>query len=420
MTYKINIYFNNNILNSNLEDFILQIKNNFELEHHRLVFFNNLGIEEFDALSINSYLELNIKHNKSFENVFDNFLNLFNFVDSYHIIENKSNNKDYIYIKSIDIDNLIDEIDKIYYIRSKLQKYTLSIDNKEKLSYSNLLKDLSLTKYNLKYKALSLRIIDIEYELDKIKNTITAEAKTYSLDFNINFKYEDIKIDKIIFYKIKSSIIDLLLLIVSKAKSASIPKKLTLNFEIYQNFNEIYFEIYSSLSLNYITKYINNPSTHIEEDMKYISNINTLKSIGKVYINEEDKFILKIEPEFLILNALIVENNRNYYAIDINQISSIHEINQGEILNIDSKEYFTINGINYPILNKSKELNKIICVKINNQHFALLVSKILYKEEIYVRKFDNFNNKYIGDSLLKDTKKALVINLKGYIWGAYE
>ena len=68
-----------------------------------------------------------------------------------------------------------------------------------------------------------------------------------------------------------------------------------------------------------------------------------------------------------------------------------------------------------PILNSVTNPKFAIQICIKLQNFILLVNDVLYEEKIFVRPIENDNNNFIGECLLKDTKKAYILNLASYL-----
>lgn len=90
------------------------------------------------------------------------------------------------------------------------------IKDDKKDSYYKLIKNLSLTKYELKNETFNLRLIDIEYDINAIQNSLVEFAKNLGIDLQFTFDTHKNRIDKIVYFNIKPSLVALLYSFVSE------------------------------------------------------------------------------------------------------------------------------------------------------------------------------------------------------------
>ncbi len=433
MKYKLTVHIKKNIdiSDTNITKFITEIEEKFEILEKECKFFNKIPIEEYNPNILNCFLEYIINTNDNiFEKMIKDFLATFNFIENYTlVIKNEvAKSKEMVQVTLTQISNLVNDIDKLFYIRCSLQDIAEHLPDNERQKYTKLLKELSLTKYHLKSSAFNLRVTNLFFEFSKIETRLLEYAKSFGIELNFKYDIKDIKLDKLIYYKLKPVLVDFLYTIINNEidKRDKLIKYETLDIDVKfkQDFNKLRVYIYSNhISDNKIYSRIFTDdfielSTNEEQREQELILLNVYKSIkdlGKIKLVEDNTLIFSIKLDFLMLEALIIRNDMGYYAIDTNLVKEISDFNKEKIVNINNILYYNKNGIHLPILNECKNTKNIITVKIKNQNFAFLTKEVLYEEEIYVRPFKNYSKEYIGDCLLKDTKKALVVNLKSYI-----
>lgn len=432
MLYKLTITFKKDydIEKINILDFFKNIKESFNVISKEYVFLdNNVSFNDYVPDKINCFLEFIISFDgNNIDELIKKFLSDFDFILDYILIKlsEVESKKDEFSINSSQINNLVNNIDKLFYIRKDLQEMSKFIRKDKKDEYYRLIKNLSLTKYYLKDETFNLRMINVTNELQNIQSRLVEYAKTFGIDFQLNYDINNtITMDKILFFAIKPSLISLLYAFIheeNEKRQRNIEKKefiVSINF--IQDFNKIKIiinnpNIQNNLAYTNIAK---NDFYSIKENELELSFLNYKHIIeskdGRLYIDEDSNIVTKLPLNFLTLNCYIIKTALGYFAIDKTKVINVFKYNKDNVVSINNVKYFKISSFEMPILNSVTNPKFAIQICIKLQNFILLVNDVLYEEKIFVRPIENDNNNFIGECLLKDTKKAYILNLASYL-----
>lgn len=432
MLYKLTITFKKDydIEKINILDFFKNIKESFNVISKEYVFLdNNVSFNDYVPDKINCFLEFIISFDgNNIDELIKKFLSDFDFILDYILIKlsEVEIKKDEFSINSSQINNLVNNIDKLFYIRKDLQEMSRFIRKDKKDEYYRLIKNLSLTKYYLKDETFNLRMINVTNELKNIQSRLVEYAKTFGIDFQLNYDINNtITMDKILFFAIKPSLISLLYAFIheeNEKRQKNIEKKefiVSINF--IQDFNKIKIiinnpNIQNNLAYTNIAK---NDFYSIKENELELSFLNYKHIIeskdGRLYIDEDSNIVTKLPLNFLTLNCYIVKTALGYFAIDRTKVINVFKYNKNNVVSVNTIKYFKISSFEMPILNSVTNPKFAIQICIKLQNFILLVNDVLYEEKIFVRPIENDNNNFIGECLLKDTKKAYILNLASYL-----
>lgn len=432
MLYKLTITFKKDydIEKINILDFFKNIKESFNVISKEYVFLdNNVSFNDYVPDKINCFLEFIISFDgNNIDELVKKFLSDFDFILDYILIKlsEVESKKDEFSINSSQINNLVNNIDKLFYIRKDLQEMSRFIRKDKKDEYYRLIKNLSLTKYYLKDETFNLRMINVTNELQNIQSRLVEYAKTFGIDFQLNYDINNtITMDKILFFAIKPSLISLLYAFIheeNEKRQKNIEKKefiVSINF--IQDFNKIKI-IINNPNIQYNLAYTNiakNDFYSIKENELELSFLNYKHIIeskdGRLYIDEDSNIVTKLPLNFLTLNCYIIKTALGYFAIDKTKVINVFKYNKNNVVSINTVKYFKISSFEMPILNSVTNPKFAIQICIKLQNFILLVNDVLYEEKIFVRPIENDNNNFIGECLLKDTKKAYILNLASYL-----
>lgn len=432
MLYKLTITFKKDydIEKINILDFFKNIKESFNVISKEYVFLdNNVSFNDYVPDKINCFLEFIISFDgNNIDELVKKFLSDFDFILDYILIKlsEVESKKDEFSINSSQINNLVNNIDKLFYIRKDLQEMSRFIRKDKKDEYYRLIKNLSLTKYYLKDETFNLRMINVTNELQNIQSRLVEYAKTFGIDFQLNYDINNtITMDKILFFAIKPSLISLLYAFIheeNEKRQRNIEKKefiVSINF--IQDFNKIKI-IINNPNIQYNLAYTNiakNDFYSIKENELELSFLNYKHIIeskdGRLYIDEDSNIVTKLPLNFLTLNCYIIKTALGYFAIDKTKVINVFKYNKDNVVSINNVKYFKISSFEMPILNSVTNPKFAIQICIKLQNFILLVNDVLYEEKIFVRPIENDNNNFIGECLLKDTKKAYILNLASYL-----
>lgn len=458
--YIVELYFKDNI---GLNDIRYQDIDKFISENCRIlkrdyIFNENISLEHYDPFKLYSYIRYEVEY---FDKYLSSQIELF---EEIKMIKYKSklNNQESNNINvSIDqINHIIEKIDDMYYIRKNLNKFTKYIDNNTKRNeFLKELKQLSTLKYDLKRETFSLRIIDIKKELFNIEKTIKEYISLLGLNVKFIINYNDIKIDKTLFDKIKETLIDVLhnsVLSFFESKKLNINDEISFLLElivkqekynliieinekgnnvdinkIYNNalkakilnVNETYTEkdiLLTMLNKNYI-----NALDDLEEKEK-IMNFIKLNNIidelnGKISIDTQENlitYLINIPFKILFIYGLVFTEQNKTYVINTEYIVDTFEFNKENISNLNGYNYYKYKGNNIEYIKLPIDVDEEsrigLLVKTNNKFTIIDVNKKHYFEDLFFNK--NIDSKiYMGEVLLKSVKKAKILNIESII-----
>ncbi|CAM3067544.1 hypothetical protein [Streptobacillus ratti] len=421
------------------------------------IFYENVKLEYYNPFKLYSYVKYEVMN---FDKNINTQLGLFyeiKLVKFRTKVSNEETNNINVSIEQIN--NIIEKIDDIYFIRKDLNKFTKYIDDKKKNDFLKELKLLSTLKYDLKRETFSLRIIDIKREMYSIEKIIKEYISLLGLNIKFNINHNDIKIDKTMFDKIKEALIDVLhnsVLSFFETKNSNIndeenytlelnlkQKKYNLIIEIVEkgnkvdinsiynnaikanilNSNETYSEkdiLLSILNKNYI-----NALEDLEEKekiMNFIKINNVIEELdGKVEISHVDdvmKFNINIPFKILFINGFVFSEMNKTYVINTEYIVDSFDFDNKNVSNLNGYNYYMYknNNIEYiklPIEIEEKDRLGLL-IKTNNKYTIVDVNKKHYFEDIFFNK-DEKSKIYMGEVLLKSVKKAKILNLESII-----
>ena len=469
LVYNLNVFFYENYDFEKIDIFEFEklLEDETEILKKEYIFDNDLTVELYDPLKLNASVRCTLSSCS---------LSLIDKIKSLEYIKEvkveevdlSKKNKEMITISLENISNIIENVDNIFYIRKKLYNFKDYIKEEKQDEFKNLIKDLSELKYNLKRQVFNLRVIDLKEELQNIQNIITEYIDLLGLRVKLSFNDNDLKVDKILFFRIKNAIIDVLHSIVMSISDYTIKlfDKGDYDFEIDFNIKQevdklclsIYIKGYSleidkihnnainsgilkpnydyseteMLSSIFNKNYINSASDLYDKErlITYIKYRNIVDELGgTIFVhNEEGKsveYITKIPLNIILFEGFVFSEDKKYYVLDNSLIVDIFDFDPNKIIELNSLKYYqykdkNLGYINLPIdknvsnkkeLKNSKDNRKGLLIKSNNRYTVIDVcSKDIYYEEIYMKK--NYDSKiYMGDYLLKSLKRAKVIDL---------
>lgn len=472
LVYNLNIFFYENYDFEKIDIFEFEklLEDETEILKKEYIFDNSLTLESYDVLKLNTSIRCTLSSCS---------LSLIEKIKSLEYIKEvkveevdlSKKNKEMITISLENISNIIENVDNIFYIRKKLYNFKDYIKEEKQDEFKNLIKDLSELKYNLKRQVFDLRVIDLKEELKNIQNVIMEYIDLLGLRVKLNFNDNNFKVDKILFFRIKNAIIDVLHSIVMSISDYTVKLfdkgdyDFEINFCIKQEVDKLYLSIqingysleidkihnnainagilksnydYSEaeiLTSIFNKNYINSAIDLYDKErlISYIKYRNIVDELGgDIFIhNEEGKsveYVTKIPLNIILFEGFVFSEDKKYYVLDNSLIVDIFDFNPDKVIELNSLKYYQYDGknlgyINLPIdksenrsiLNERKlkntENRKGLLIKSNNRYTVIDVcSKDIYYEEIYMKK--NYDSKiYMGDYLLKSLKRAKVIDL---------
>ncbi|WP_156298965.1 ATP-binding protein [Streptobacillus canis] len=455
----VEVFFNEdinleNIRYKEIDEFIHEKCNIVKRDY---IFDENVTIEHFNPFKLASYIKYEVI---SFDKFIKAELESFDEIKFTKFRSNVSNQEtDNINISIDQLNEIIEKIDEMYFIRKNLNKYTKHIDNSKKNDFLKELKLLSSLKYDLKRATFSLRIIDIKKEMYNIEKIIKEYVSLLGLNVELNINHNDIKIDKTMFAKIKEPLIDVLhnsILTFSEGKNRNIDEdkrfilelnlkqeKYNLIIEIVEkgckiDINSIYNNALKANILNghdrYTEKeilatvfnknYVNalEELDDKEKIMNFIKFNNTVEELnGNISLGyKEDiiSYVINIPFKILFIYGLVFGEHNKTYVINTEYVVDSFDFNKENISNINGYNYYMYknNNIEYiklPIENEDVDRLGLL-VKTNNKYTVIDVNKKHYFEDIFFNKNEK-SKIYMGEVLLKSVKKAKILNIESII-----
>lgn len=472
LVYNLNVFFNENydFAKINIFEFENILENETEILKKEYIFDNDLTVESYDPLKLNASIRCTLSSCSL--SLIDKIKKLDYIKDAkVEEVDLSKKNKENITISLENISNIIENVDNIFYIRKKLYNFKDYIKEEKQDDFKSLINDLSELKYNLKRQVFDLRVIDLKDELQSIQNIIMEYIDLLGLRVKLNFNDNNLKVDKILFFRIKNAIIDVLHSIVMSISDYTVKLfdkgdyDFEINFNIKQEVDKLYLSMYITgysleidkihnnainagilkpnydyseaeiLSSIFNKNYINSASDLYDKErlISYIKYKNIVDELGGyILIHNEDgksvEYVTKIPLNIILFEGFVFSEDKKYYVLDNSLIIDIFDFDSSKIIELNSLKYYQYDAknlgyINLPIdknenrdiLNKKDlkncENRKGLLIKSNNRYTVIDVcSKDIYYEEIYMKK--NYDSKiYMGDYLLKSLKRAKVIDL---------
>lgn len=422
---------NINLNDSGIMELLNYIEEEFNIEERDFIFLKNQNINEYNENKLNSNICYTISSNdKSIENKVHEYLYSNSYISKYKLelvslLEKSKNN---LVLKPTQIDNLLDGIDKIFYILNNLEKYEKNLADKLKGKYKKDIKKLNDVRQKLKQDTIELRLVDSITRLEKLRTRFSDYAKNIGVDLNFRYSATSLKLDKLVFSKIETFMKDFVYTLIEfekeKRKKELIHSCLEFNIEFIQDFNKLQVNINCNhLEENEIYKTIFNNDFEIlsndeeirEQQLAILNVYNLMKDLGEIKFSDENSLELLITLDFFLLNSIIVESELGNFAIDSNYVVDIEDFDKDNVVSINNINYYKLGYSHLPIIKSSNEIKKLLVLRIEKHNYVFLVKDVLLKEEIFVRPLDTKPYEYLGYAILKDGRKVLLLNLKSYI-----
>lgn len=436
------------------------IENSNRVLDKEYLFYEKVNLEQYDVFKVNSYLRYKLY---DIDNSIIEKIEKLKYVKSikYNILKEKQEISKKVEIEVSKIDDIIDDIDKVFFLRKKLFSFSKLLPNSKKKDYLDNLKELSMLKYSLKRSVFDLRIVDINKELDIIYNIIKDYINILGINIEFIIKHDEIKIDKLLFYRIKEAIIDILHNSVmgffeEKNKNIDINTEYKIQLELKQSFGKLYIEIVDygrSLDIKEIynnalsVKILNYNQLYSEKEIlmsifkkSYINSVEDIEVKERIMnqikysnivselggrvelIHEKDKYIKNIATiplDIVFLNGLVFNEMNKSYILDKATIQKQFNFNKDNLLTLNGFTYYKLDDknimyIKLPI-NKDEKSERIgFLLKILDKYIVVDTSTNIYEEDVYFN-IDKSSKIYIGECLLKTVKKARVLNMEEII-----
>lgn len=433
------IYLSENVTLEKLELLNEELKQISKLKVIKsdIIMLEDLSIEKFNPLKINSYIEIVIKYKDYLDyTILDKIIKKFDFISNYIIDdeeENKINNEQIRVNKNefLSLMKFFDNENEIINSNGKNIRYLLrkELFKMQLTNFSNVEKEFKeIVKLFIKKLGLNVEFdiiiknsvnIYIENNILKViyRNfkdfllcyietfcNINTETKTYKLEIEI-FQYMDtINIQMIDYTNILSldhaiTRKDIKGLLNLNNKSSLLKK--ILGFDFIDDENVINKQKILKLYKKLYTKYT-----------KINSNIRKNK-----YLN----LSIDIVQNNYVMTTYILKVSSKYIAIDMYSVSEMIDISIENIEKIDGIYFYKYNNKQYPIINLLDILNedvsdikyeKAFFVNFNGIDNLVLYDEYIRAEEIYVSEYTNKNSYIINDIKLENLDKVYVVDIK--------
>ena len=145
--------------------------------------------------------------------------------------------------------------------------------------------------------------------------------------------------------------------------------------------------------------------------------VSTKKGEGSV-------FSIRLPLTLAIIQALMVELRDEKYAIPLNSIEMIEDVNASDIKYVQTKEVINIRGTVIPLIRLDQVLNcpeketedeslLVVIVKKGDKQVGLVVDQLIGQQEIVIKplgKYININKIISGATILGDGEVALILD----------
>lgn len=141
------------------------------------------------------------------------------------------------------------------------------------------------------------------------------------------------------------------------------------------------------------------------------------------------RFLIRLPISLTVTQAMLVEVNKNIYAIPLLQVEETININPLKIKSENNSHYIKHSGVKVPVINlsnlllvrgaKAEPISKgteypLIIIQDEGNRVGLLVNKILHREEVLIKSIGQGLDRVryiIGGSILADGKVVLVLDV---------
>ncbi|MDD1772104.1 MAG: chemotaxis protein CheA [Methanomassiliicoccales archaeon] len=145
-------------------------------------------------------------------------------------------------------------------------------------------------------------------------------------------------------------------------------------------------------------------------------------------VGKGTKMTLKLPPSMSIIRAMLVEVNRETYAIPLENVRETVKVPLDEIYEIANNGVFRLREEIMPVMNVQLEFGKsmeegtkdmpAIIVEKNDSRACLLVSRLIGQQEIVVKTLSKdlrINGFFSGATILGDGKVAMILDVGAFI-----
>lgn len=439
MTTILKIYFKENITLDNMEIFITEISNvpKIKILKKELVLLEDLSIEKFNPLKINSYLEIFLKSKENIDHkILNKIIKSYEFISNFVIIDEEEN---------------ISSSDQIRVNKNEFLTLMKFFDNENEIINS----EGKNIKYLLRKELFKMQLTNFDNVEKDFVEMVRQFIKKLGLnvEFYINVKnsvniYVENNILKVIYKNFK----DFLLCYIETFCSLNTETKVyKLEIEIFQYTDTINIQMIDYT--NVLT--IENAITR--KDIKNLVNINTKNSIlkkilGFEFIDDENIInkhkILKLYKKMYtkytkvssnmkknkylslsidvfqknyVMTTYILKVSSKYIAIDMYCVSEMIDIAYENVEKIDGIYFYKYNNKKYPLFNLLDVLNedvldirykKAFFINLNGIDNLVLYDEYIRTEEIYISEYANKNSYIINEIKLENLDKVYVIDIK--------
>lgn len=367
-------------------------------------------------------------------------------------------------VKSIDVkveklDTLLNLVEELFINKMKLTEIKDHLDNMEINAVSD---SMGRTINDLQYIVMKIRMVSVGFIFNQFPRMIRDLAKQQNKEINLVVEGEDIELDRSIIDEISESLIHLIRNAVSHGietkevrlremkppkgliKITALRTKESVKIVIFDdgqglNINEIkktalrnglikegdseekiIESIFSGVSTSQQVTDISGRGLGLDIVKKKIESIN-----GSIQVKSESKqgttFIINIPLSLAMIKALFIKVSGSFYAIPVNSIDRLIQINNENLKSVFSNETFILDNEDIPILrlkdifkfnsNDNNNKSSIVVVKKDDEKIGLMVDELLSTQEIVIKPLNRFvkNSKYFSGSTILGSGDVMLI-----------
>jgi two-component system chemotaxis sensor kinase CheA len=143
------------------------------------------------------------------------------------------------------------------------------------------------------------------------------------------------------------------------------------------------------------------------------------------------KIIIKLPPSMAIIQAMLLEINKEKYAIPLENIVETIKINETEVHNVADNGIFKLRDEVLPIMNLYSKFNgnneilhdgeqqmPVVIVEKNGSRAGLVVNKLIGQQEIVIKNLGVYmrNSDYFsGATILGDGRVAMILDVEAFL-----
>ncbi|HCC08292.1 MAG TPA: chemotaxis protein CheA [Clostridiales bacterium] len=365
------------------------------------------------------------------------------------------------------LDNLMNLVSELIIVKTRLEEEVKTSESNEALEY------LERVTTNLHDAVMKVRMVPVERVFNRFPRMIRDLAQNLNKTIVLKMNGEDTELDRTVIDEIGDPLIHLLrnaadhgLEVPEERAKAGKAKQGVINLRAYQDGNNVVIEVEDdgkginyekvrrkavevgavsaessgNLSENELLQFIFTPSFSTADQITNVSGrgvgLDVVKTKiealgGNVEVKSElgkgTKFIVRLPLTLAIIQALMVKIGQERYAIPLNIIQTIEDIQEEDIKHIQKKETILLRDKVIPIVRLGRELGvseeksikedstvTIVITKKGEREIGFVIDSLIGEQEIVIKSLGKYlaSIKMIaGATILGNGEVALILDI---------